>query len=340
MSSFSGTGESVALRKELGVSIFVGLNSGSSDTSTTSDEAASPESAVMRKKPYGSASMKGFTFAERKSVICGVDGSSVRRRAVFEMGPEKFFVSTVRVTFPSPPGLITLSNSGTVQPHEGLTSVTWRSACPVFLRMNTCLMGSPFGTVPTSFLSSGTTSFGPDAVSAALAGAGAGACARRAGTKASVRAAARAATIWRRILEKDIGDSFENTVRIASIRAPAPPGAARRQRGRSMGLKKTLARAGPRLLFQRTLEDDARVAGERVVLDAALPGPHREARGESTLTKFAFAPSRIAGWRRCRGPRIERSRTSRSTLAFKYETTCGTPTARANASRSSVSPLS
>src|ERR1039458_4522061 len=103
MSSFSGTGESVALRKELGVSIFVGLNSGSSDTSTTSDEAASPESAVMRKKPYGSASMKGFTFAERKSVICGVDGSSVRRRAVFEMGPEKFFVSTVRVTFPSPP---------------------------------------------------------------------------------------------------------------------------------------------------------------------------------------------------------------------------------------------
>src|SRR5664280_419897 len=289
MSSFSGTGESVALRKELGVSIFVGLNSGSSDTSTTSDEAASPESAVMRKKPYGSASMKGFTFAERKSVICGVDGSSVRRRAVFEMGPEKFFVSTVRVTFPSPPGLITLSNSGTVQPHEGLTSVTWRSACPVFLRMNTCLMGSPFGTVPTSFLSSGTTSFGPDAVSAALAGAGAGACARRAGTKASVRAAARAATIWRRILEKDIGDSFENTVRIASIRAPAPPGAARRQRGRSMGLKKTLARAGPRLLFQRTLEDDARVAGERDVA-GHLPVPH-----EGHLQRLARA-RRLRGY--------------------------------------------
>ncbi len=210
MSSFSGTGESVALRKELGVSIFAGLNSGSSDTSTTSDEAASPESAVMRKKPYGSASTKGFTLAERKRVICGIDGSSVMRSAVFEMGPEKFFVSTVRVTFPSAPGLITLSNSGTVQPHEGLTSVTWRSALPVFLRTNTCLMGSPFGTVPTSFLSSGTTSFGPDAVSAALAGAEAeaGACARRAGTKASVRAAARAAAIRGRILEKDIGDSF------------------------------------------------------------------------------------------------------------------------------------
>src|ERR1017187_9832684 len=250
MSSFSGTGESVALRNELGVSTFVGLNSGSSDTSTTSDEAASPESAVMRKKPYGSASTKGFTFAERKRVICGVDGSSVRRRAVFEIGPEKFFVSTVRVTLPSAPGLMTLSNSGTVQPQEGFTSVTWRSDLPVFLRMNTCLMGSPFGTVPTSFLSSGTTSFGPAAVSAALAGVGAGACARRAGAKASVRAAARAATPWRRILEKDIGDSFGRTggeppFRITSIRARAPPGAAKRQRGRSMGLKKTLAKAGP-----------------------------------------------------------------------------------------------
>src|SRR5512143_3111915 len=214
MRSFSGTGEIVALRKELGVSTFVGLNSGSSDTSTTSDDAASPESAVMRKKPYGSASTKGFTFAERKSVICGVDGSSVMRRAVFEMGPEKFFVSTVRVTFPSPPGLITLSNSGTVQPHEGLTSVTCRSDLPVFLRTKTCLMGSPLGTVPTSFLSSGTTSFGPDAASVfAEAGAAAGACARRAGAKASVKTAARATAVRGRILEKDIGDSFEKNGR-------------------------------------------------------------------------------------------------------------------------------
>src|ERR1039457_1244831 len=234
MSSFSGTGESVALRKELGVAPFVGLNSGSSDTSTTSDEAASPESAVMRKKPYGSVSTKGFTFAERKRVICGVDGSSVRRTAVFEIGPEKFFVSTVRVTLPSAPGLMTLSNSGTVQPQEGFTSVTWRSDLPVFLRMNTCLMGSPFGTVPTSFLSSGTTSFGPDAVST-LAGAGAGAWARRAGARARVKAVARATAIRGRILEKDIGDSFGKTVRIASIRAPAPPGAAKRQWGRSKG---------------------------------------------------------------------------------------------------------
>src|SRR5271169_5553507 len=241
MSSFSGTGEIVALRKELGVSTFVGLKSGSSDTSTTSDEAVSPESAVIRKKPYGRASTKGLTFAERKSVICGSDGSSVMRSAVLEMGPEKFLVSTVRVTFPSPPGLITLSNSGTVQPHEGLTSVTWRSALPVFFRMNTCLMGSPFGTVPTSFLSSGTTSFGPDAASAALAGVGA--CARRAGAKASVRAAARATAARERILERDIGNSFGNWAGhrpfgTASIRARAPHGAARRQRGRSKGPEK------------------------------------------------------------------------------------------------------
>ena len=73
-------------------------------------------------------------------------GSSVMSSAVFEMGPEKFFVSTVRVTFPSPPGLMTLSNSGTVQPQDGLTSVMCRSALPVFFRTKTCLMGSPLAT--------------------------------------------------------------------------------------------------------------------------------------------------------------------------------------------------
>src|SRR5450830_623228 len=227
MSSFSGTGESVALRKELGVSIFVGLNSDSSDTSTTSDEAASPESAVMRKKPYGSASTKGFTMADRNRVLCGVDGSSVRRRAVFEIGPEKFFVSTVRVTFPSAPGLMTLSNSGTVQPQEGFTSVTWRSACPVFLRTNTCLMGSPLGTVPTSFLSSTTTSLGP---AAAAAFALAGACARRPGAPAaaSETTAPRARTVRRGNFGNNIGRSLLRKRAecrpsgIASIRADRP----------------------------------------------------------------------------------------------------------------------
>ena len=108
-------------------------------------------------------STNGFTTAERNSVFCGIAGSSVMRSAVFEIGPEKFFVSTVSVIFPSPPGLMTLSNSGTVHPQDGLTSVMWRSALPVFLTTNTCLIGSPFATCPTSFLSSGMTSRGPEA---------------------------------------------------------------------------------------------------------------------------------------------------------------------------------
>ena len=154
---------SATRRKEFGASAFVGLKSGSSDTRITSADAASPDSAVIRKNAYGSASTNGFTTAERKSVFCGTAGSSVMRSAVLEIGPEKPFVSTVRVTFPSAPGLMTLSNSGTVQPQDGFTSVMCRSAVPVFLRTNTCLIGSPFATCPTSFLSSTTTSFGPAA---------------------------------------------------------------------------------------------------------------------------------------------------------------------------------
>ena len=86
-SSFSGTGARDTRRKEFGASAFVGLKSGSSDTRMTSADAASPESAVIRKKAYGSASTNGFTMAERKSVFWGTAGSSVMRSAVFEIGP-------------------------------------------------------------------------------------------------------------------------------------------------------------------------------------------------------------------------------------------------------------
>src|SRR5450759_1497721 len=96
-------------------------------------------------------------------------------RAVLEIGPWKFLVSTVSVIFPSAPGLITLSKSGTVQPQEGLTSVMCRSDFPAFFTTKTCLIASPLATTPTSFLSSGRTSFGPFGSAAAAAGAAAGA---------------------------------------------------------------------------------------------------------------------------------------------------------------------
>jgi len=54
--SFSETGASVAVRYDCVTSAFVGLKSGSSDTSVTSEVADSPVSAWMRKNPYGRAS--------------------------------------------------------------------------------------------------------------------------------------------------------------------------------------------------------------------------------------------------------------------------------------------
>src|SRR5207244_8765223 len=99
---------------------------------------------------------------------------SLTTSAVFEMGPWKPCVATLRVIFPSAPALITLSYSGTVQPQEGFTSVMWRSDFPSFFSAKTPLIVSPFGTVPTSILSLFRKSFGPLG-STLAAGAGAGA---------------------------------------------------------------------------------------------------------------------------------------------------------------------
>ena len=94
----------------------------------------------------------------------------------------------------------------------------------------------------------------------------------------------------------------------------------------------------PRSRLDTTAEATAPdAAGERLGLDAALPGPEREARRREHLHEIrvrALLQRRDGAGEA--GPRTERSSVSRATPPFTKATTCGTPTRSANASRSSV----
>src|ERR1700682_5331811 len=97
----------------------------------------------------------------------GVLGSFDSTVTPFAIGPAKFVVSTWALIFPVSPGLISLSNSATVQPQPGLAAMIWRSALPVFLMTNDQSSFSPLGTTPKSF--TGSTMVRRGAFSASLA---------------------------------------------------------------------------------------------------------------------------------------------------------------------------
>src|SRR5438094_5707151 len=98
--------------------------------------------------PAGYASTYGFTMAWSVSVAVGVVGSFVSSVTVLAIGPANALVSTWAETLPVSPGLTTLSNSATVQPHAGRAAMICRSAVPVFFTAKTQLSFSPLGTVP------------------------------------------------------------------------------------------------------------------------------------------------------------------------------------------------
>ena len=113
-----------------------------------------------RTKRLGSTSTKGFTFALTKRFICGRSGSLETRRMDLEMGPEKLLVSTLEMTLPSPPGLMTLSKEATVHPQEGRASEMTRSEPPLFLMTKVASITWPLAIVPTSLVSGTTSIFG------------------------------------------------------------------------------------------------------------------------------------------------------------------------------------
>jgi hypothetical protein len=117
-------------------------------------------------------STNGLTFALMKRLIWLRSGSLETRSTDLEIGPEKLLVSTEVWTFPSPPGLINLSNEATVQPQPGRASVMIRSDAPLFLITKVVSMTCPLGTVPASRVSGMTSILGPlTALPPGLAGA-------------------------------------------------------------------------------------------------------------------------------------------------------------------------
>src|SRR5450631_3135401 len=127
---------------------------------------------LKRTKPAGFASTYGLTTAWIVRLVDGVEGSFVSMVIAFAIGPAKFEVSTCAVTFPVCPGLITLSKSATVHPHDGRAAMIWRSASPVFFTTNDQSSLSPLGIVPKSLTGSTTVrrgAFSADLAVAALA---------------------------------------------------------------------------------------------------------------------------------------------------------------------------
>src|ERR1700687_2935445 len=85
-----------------------------------------------------------------KRLTWGRSGSLERTRSDLEIGPEKALVSTEVTIFPSPPGLMTLSNEATVQPQPGRASLMIRSEETPFLTTKVVSIICPFATTPAS----------------------------------------------------------------------------------------------------------------------------------------------------------------------------------------------
>src|SRR5450759_700496 len=155
--SLSGTGATATLAQGCGASATAGENPGSSETTVTSADAFSPAKAWTLRKPDGRMSTTGLTVAFTWREDRGAAGSSLRTSALLEIAPWNPFVSMTRVIRPFWPGPITRSYSAAVHPHDGRTSVRWRSVVPSLRTTKTCRMISPLATTPALHVGSGTT---------------------------------------------------------------------------------------------------------------------------------------------------------------------------------------